>query len=90
MSRHIIFRIRDPDPLLFNLGDSDPLNFNLGDPVVKSDTLPEYEGPYSVIPTTVEQILHTKNKTLTDVITVAPIPQNYGLITWNGSVITVS
>lgn len=80
MSRHIIFRIRDPDPLLFNLGD----------PVVKSDTLPEYEGPYSVIPTTVEQILHTKNKTLTDVITVAPIPQNYGLITWNGSVITVS
>ena len=90
MSKHVEFRIRDPDPLLFALEDSDPIMFTLGDPIVKSDILPAYEGPYNIIPAAVEQILNTKNKALSDVITVAPIPQNYGLITWNGSIITVS
>lgn len=90
MSRGVIFRIRDPDPLVFALADQDGLILTIGDPVVKSDDLPDYEGPYSVIPGTVEQILNTKNKALSDVITVLPIPENYGLITYNGTTITVS
>lgn len=49
-----------------------------------------YEGAYNVIPTQQTQILQTKNKTLEDDVTIAPIPNNYGLITWNGSVLTVS
>ena len=27
---------------------------------------------------------------MTDDVTIKPIPQNYGLITWNGSFLTVS
>lgn len=50
----------------------------------------EYHGGYTVTPGTTAQILHTKEKQLTEDITVEPIPNNYGLITWNGSTLTVS
>jgi hypothetical protein len=49
-----------------------------------------YEGPYEVTPTTETQTLATQLKTATQNITINPIPSNYGLITWNGSVLTVS
>lgn len=49
-----------------------------------------YDGPYEVTPTSETQILQTENKKLEQDIVVNPIPSNYGLITWNGSVITVS
>ena len=49
-----------------------------------------YQGSYEVTPTADAQVLPTQNKLLGANITIAPIPQNYGLITWNGSDITVS
>lgn len=49
-----------------------------------------YQGPYSVIPNTTEQVLNTKDLLCEENITVGAIPSNYGLITWNGSVLTVS
>ena len=49
-----------------------------------------YQGSYNVIPSADAQVLPTQNKLLGANIIVAPIPQNYGLITWNGSEITVS
>ena len=51
---------------------------------------PEYEGTYSVTPSSETQTLDTAYKVLTDTIVIEPIPSNYGLITWNGSVLTVS
>ena len=36
--------------------------------------LPPYEGPYIVIPKTVDQYLATNNKTMTDDVTVTEIP----------------
>lgn len=50
----------------------------------------DYDGPYRITPTTETQVLQTRNKLLDGEITIEPIPDNYGLITWNGSVITVS
>lgn len=49
-----------------------------------------YEGSYFVTPTRETQTLPTRNKVLLDDIEVAPIPDNYGLITWDGSTLTVS
>lgn len=49
-----------------------------------------YEGQYVVTPTIYTQTLFTNDKLLEDNVTVEPIPTNYGLITWNGSFITVS
>lgn len=51
---------------------------------------PQYTGPYTVTPNANEQILYTKSKLLGENIIINPIPSNYGLITWNGSVLTVS
>ena len=49
-----------------------------------------YNGPYEVTPTNEEQILSTFGRSMAHDITIAPIPSNYGLITWNGTTLTVS
>lgn len=49
-----------------------------------------YTGDYSITPSAEARIIPTNGKRMTDDITIQPIPQNYGLITWNGSTITVS
>lgn len=49
-----------------------------------------YGGPYEVTPSADTQVLATASCALDGDITVYPIPSNYGLITWNGSVLTVS
>jgi len=51
---------------------------------------PRYPGPYEVTPTQGTQILETANLQLEENVIVNPIPSNYGLITWNGSYLTVS
>ena len=51
---------------------------------------PLYAGSVEITPSSEEQVLETNGTYLTSDITVKPIPQNYGLITWDGSTITVS
>lgn len=49
-----------------------------------------YDGAYEWTPSdSVQTIEIADKKALTD-IRINPIPSNYGLITWNGSVLTVS
>ena len=50
----------------------------------------EYQGPYSATPSEEVQTLSTANTILVQNITIDPIPSNYGLITWDGTTITVS
>ena len=49
-----------------------------------------YDGAYEVTPSSDTQVLETGAKLMTQNVTVNPIPSNYGLITYNGSFITVS
>lgn len=49
-----------------------------------------YDGEYEVTPGQSPVILSTAGKTMARSVTVNPIPSNYGLITWNGSTLTVS
>lgn len=49
-----------------------------------------YTGAYEFTPTTSIQTAPTASKYLTRNIVINPIPSNYGLITWNGSTLTVS
>ena len=51
---------------------------------------PHYEGPYTVTPTQSTQTLNTNGFVMDNNVKVNPIPSNYGLITWNGSFLTVS
>lgn len=49
-----------------------------------------YSGRTTITPTNQPQVLETAGLVVGSNITVNPIPSNYGLITWNGSTLTVS
>lgn len=51
---------------------------------------PDYAGAYEVTPSAQAQALPTAETVLYHDVVVAPIPSNYGLITWDGAIITVS
>ena len=53
-------------------------------------TIPVYHGPTEFTPTNKKQTVPVAGHRLDKNITINPIPSNYGLITWNGSVLTVS
>lgn len=58
--------------------------------VIDSSPVPIYDGATEVTPTQETQTLETQGFRLLENIVINPIPSNYGLITWNGSVLTVS
>lgn len=51
---------------------------------------PEYTGETVITPSLERQTLATNMTTVRTDIIIEPIPSNYGLITWNGSTLTVS
>lgn len=51
---------------------------------------PDYTGETHFIPSDEAQTIHTAGRVLNADLTVGPIPHNYGLVTWNGSYLTVS
>ena len=59
-------------------------------PVSASPSGDSYDGPYRVAPTQQDQVLPIAGKWALHDITVEKIPSNYGLITWDGSKLTVS
>lgn len=64
---------------------------DIGTPVAREEVERDpYEGDYVVTPGAATIVLATKDKRMTDHVTINPVPSNYGLITWNGSTITVS
>lgn len=89
------FKVSFEDNSKFMLGfseESSDMKVNFGDFVVEEKVMPhpEYEGPTEFTPSSVEQTIQTENLLVLTNITVKPIPHNYGLITWNGSFLTVS
>jgi hypothetical protein len=70
--------------------NADTMGVTLGTPVVKEYVdVQTYTGEYEVTPSAETQTLNTEGLRLTRNVTVNPIPQNYGLITYNGAVLTV-
>lgn len=53
-------------------------------------TADEYDGPYDATPSSAAQTFPTTGKLMTADFVVNPIPSNYGLVTWDGAVLTVS
>ncbi len=53
--------------------------------------MPYYAGPYVVDPLRQEPVvLETAGLAMATNVVLNPIPKNYGLITWDGMVMTVS
>ena len=79
------------EPIEFEVAYDNDICVDIDMQVVTQVVNPEeYEGEYTVTPTQVRQVLSTDRKVMTGDITIEPIPSNYGLITWDGSSITVS
>lgn len=75
----------------FDIGRKPSIGFDLSDVrIIATGGSPPYTGEYTVVPKAEEQTLPTANRLLNKNIVVRPIPQNYGLITYNGYEITVS
>lgn len=70
--------------------DVHPISIELNAEVGATIEYDFYEGSYEFIPTMQEQIANTQNLIMHDNVVIKPIPQNYGLITYNGFEITVS
>ena len=83
MNPHINLQVGEPVAVSFTVGDSPHLSLGGG-------PIPDYHGEYEVTPTQETQVLHTAGERLLRDVVVNPIPSNYGLITWNGSVLTIS
>ena len=73
--------------LVVDDGNELQLGFDSNIVVVQGES---YTGSYSVTPSEQTQTLSTAGLVMTNNVTINPIPSNYGLITWNGSVLTVS
>ena len=71
-----------------NLGGILDVSGNISVP--ESERVPEYTGDYTFTPSGREQTVEIAGMKAVQNITINPIPNNYGLITWNGSVLTVS
>ena len=53
-------------------------------------TYPIYDGPYTYTPTQQRQTISIAEKAASQDIIINPIPSCYGLITWDGSSLTVT
>jgi len=53
-------------------------------------TRPHYHGETEFVPTQAYQTVHTAGTLVDTDIVIDPIPSNYGKITWNGAVLTVT
>ena len=60
------------------------------EPHIVVDTTTVYDGPTEFTPSGSTQTIEIANMKALENITINPIPSNYGLITWNGSELTVS
>lgn len=49
-----------------------------------------YDGAYELTPSAETQEIPTEGLVSRENFIIKPIPQNYGIITWNGSTLTVS
>lgn len=66
-----------------------PINIDFGE-YVEVHITDYFDGAYQYTPTQSTQTIPIVGKTARSNITINPIPSNYGLITWNGAILTVS
>ena len=70
---------------------TDALSFGIESPiVVQAVTIPVYEGAYELTPTAEQQTISVHGFRFEEDIIIDAIPSNYGLISWDGSTLTVS
>ena len=86
----IALEILEPSPVMLAVDESGAdITMQLADPFI-GGKWPTYEGAYEVTPSASAQTLPTEHRSMLRDVVIGAIPSNYGLITWDGSVLTVS
>lgn len=80
----------ESEAAIMSLELEEELTLLVGETTIVHDGGDDYLGPYEFTPTEETQTVEIDGLKATDDITINPIPSWYGLITWNGSTITVS
>lgn len=70
--------------------DNEQIELGLSAEIRPGEKVDYYEGPYEFTPGTNAQTIAIDHLMATEDIVITPIPNNYGLITYNGATITVS
>lgn len=83
-------RVEGGGSATLRVGEHDSATFAASQYVPYVPVLERWEGPYEVVPTASAQTLATSGLQMASDLTVGPIPSNYGLVTWDGSTLTVS
>lgn len=89
------------DTYVLDVDDDEPIGLAVDDDVgiewgadeyirTHSTDYPTYDGPTEFTPSRESQVVETTEHVLLADIVINPIPSNYGLIQWNGAVLTVS
>lgn len=88
---NVVLEIAAEDGIDFSVADSQAAAvLEIGNPLIIRDPDPPYEGPYTVTPSASRQTLFTRGYAMTGNVVIEPIPQNYGLVTYNGRILTIS
>ena len=83
-------RVNDPPAVRIAVRDAGAVAVGIDErsPVVPA--IDEFPGPYEITPGDAAQTFRTDGLLMARDLTVGPIPSNYGLIEWDGAVLTVS
>lgn len=86
----LIANISPPKSIVVAINPS-AMGIGFGTPIARDYVgCDPYMGDYTITPSTETQVFQTKNMRMTDDLTINPIPNYYGLITYDGSGLTVS
>lgn len=88
IDERLTFTLSEADALSFDLSEADDIELTLSTP--SQIGVENYDGPYEVTPTQSEQVLNMRNLRATQNVIINAIPNNYGLITWDGAKLKVS
>lgn len=81
-----IMQLNDAQRMDVQFSEDDSFSLDFGGAVIYN----EYGGPYEVTPTNQAQVLYTAQNIVDRDIIINPIPSNYGLVSYDGAIITVS
>lgn len=81
-------KVKEPETIRLQAvgADAASLRASAGIPIYPND----YTGSYTITPGAEAQTIPTDGLMMTSDLVVEAIPSNYGLITWDGSTLTVS
>lgn len=74
---------------VLNIANSESVGL-IAEPHIVIDSTEIYDGAYEWTPTQSTQTIEIADKKALNNITINPIPSNYGLVTWDGTSLTVS